>query len=177
MVKDFSEPAFLCTDYSFRESSRNNALVNLYFPIEDASKAVGMEYKSESIYYADPHNIYYADDTLASKKDNVVNAETIAFSSMCFRAECLKYFHFELSKPFIEFLNQNTTRPAKVRAEARKLLGLCVFNKECFYEFLEIHCPNIYEQFKRYEALGELHDTLTYNKEQEELLLQLSTAH
>lgn len=169
MVKDFSEPAFLCTDYSFRESSRNNALVNLYFPVEDANRAVVMDYKSEPIYYAD--------DTLASRKDNVVNAETIAFSSMCFRAECLKYFHFELSKPFIEFLNQNTTRPAKVRTEARKLLGLCVFNKECFYEFLEIHCPNIYEQFKRYEALGELHDTLTYNKEQEELLLQLSTAH
>lgn len=169
MVKDFSEPAFLCTDYSFRESSRNNALVNLYFPVEDANRAVVMDYKSEPIYYAD--------DTLASRKDNVVNAETIAFSPMCFRAECLKYFHFELSKPFIEFLNQNTTRPAKVRAEARKLLGLCVFNKDCFYEFLEAHCPNIYEQFKRYEALGELHDTLTYNKEQEELLLQLSTAH
>lgn len=169
MVKDFSEPAFLCTDYSFYESSRNNALVNLYFPIEDASKAIGMEYKSEPIYYAD--------DTLASKKDNVVNAETIAFSSMCFRAESLKYFHFELSKPFIEFLDQNTTRPAKVRAEARKLLGLCVFNKECFYEFLEAHCPNIYEQFKRYEALNELYNTLIYNKEQEELLLQLSTAH
>ncbi len=169
MVKDFSEPAFLCTDYSFRESSRNNALVNLYFPIEDASKAVGMEYKSEPIYCAD--------DTLASRKDNVVNAETIAFSSMCFRAECLRYFHFELSKPFIEFLNQNTTRPAKVRAEARKLLGLCVFNKECFYEFLEAHCPNIYEQFKRYEALNELYNTFMYNKEQEELLLQLSTAH
>lgn len=169
MVKDFSEPAFLCTDYSFYESSRNNALVNLYFPIEDASKAVGMEYKSEPIHYAD--------DTLASKKDNVVNAETIAFSSMCFRAECLKYFHFELSKPFIEFLNQNATRPAKIRAETRKLLGLCVFNKECFYEFLEAHCPNIYEQFKCYEALNELYNTLTYNKEQEELLLQLSTAH
>lgn len=169
MVKDFSEPAFLCTDYSFRESSRNNALVNLYFPIEDASKAVGMEYKSEPIYYAD--------DTLASRKDNVVNAETIAFSPMCFRAECLRYFHFELSKPFIEFLNQNTTRPAKVKAEARKLLGLCVFNKDCFYEFLEAHCPNIYEQFKRYEALNELYNTLIYNKEQEELLLQLSTAH
>ena len=169
MAKDFSEPAFLCTDYSFRESSRNNALVNLYFPIEDASKAVGMEYKSEPIYYAD--------DTLASRKDNVVNAETIAFSSMCFRAECLRYFHFELSKPFIEFLNQNTARSAKVRAEAKKLLGLCVFNKECFYEFLEAHCPNIYEQFKRYEALNELYNTLIYNKEQEELLLQLSTAH
>lgn len=94
---------------------------------------------------------------------------------MCFRAECLKYFHFELSKPFIEFLNQNTTRPAKVRTEARKLLGLCVFNKDCFYEFLEVHCPNIYEQFKRYEALNELYNTLIYNKEQEELLLQLST--
>ena len=169
MAKDFSEPAFLCTDYSFRESSRNNALANLYFPIEDASKAVVMDYKSEPIYYAD--------DTLASRKDNVVNAETIAFSPMCFRAECLKYFHFELSKPFIEFLNQNTTRPAKVRAEARKLLGLCVFNKDCFYEFLEAHCPNIYEQFKRYEALNELYNTLIYNKEQEELLLQLSTAH
>ena len=169
MAKDFSEPAFLCTDYSFRESSRNNALVNLYFPIEDASKAVGVEYKSEPIYYAD--------DTLASRKDNVVSAETIAFSSMCFRAECLRYFHFELSKPFIEFLNQNATRPAKVKAEARKLLGLCVFNKECFYEFLEVHCPNIYEQFKRYEALNELYNTLIYNKEQEELLLQLSTAH
>mgnify|MGYP001771853165 CR=1 FL=1 len=169
MVKDFSEPAFLCTDYSFRESSRNNALVNLYFPIEDASKAIDMEYKSEPIYYAD--------DTLASRKDSVVSAETIAFSSMCFRAECLKYFHFELSKPFIEFLNQNTTRPAKVRTEARKLLGLCVFNKDCFYEFLEVHCPNIYEQFKRYEALNELYNTLIYNKEQEELLLQLSTAH
>lgn len=169
MAKDFSEPAFLCTDYSFYESSRNNALVNLYFPIEDASKAIGVEYKSEPIYYAD--------DTLASRKDNVVNAETIAFSSMCFRAESLKYFHFELSKPFIEFLNQNTTRPAKVRAEARKLLGLCVFNKDCFYEFLELHCPNIHEQFKRYEALNELYNTLVYNKEQEELLLQLSTAH
>ena len=169
MVKDFSEPAFLCTDYSFRESSRNNALANLYFPIKDASKAIGMEYKSEPIYYAD--------DTLASRKDNVVSAETIAFSSMCFRAECLKYFHFELSKPFIEFLNQNTTRPAKVRAEARKLLGLCVFNKECFYEFLELHCPNIYEQFKRYEALNELCSTFMYNKEREELLLQLSAAH
>lgn len=169
MVKDFSEPAFLCTDYSFRESSRNNALVNLYFPVEDANRAIVMDYKSEPIYYAD--------DTLASRKDNVVNAETIAFSSMCFRAECLKYFHFELSKPFVEFLNQNTTRPAKVRAEARKLLGLCVFNKDCFYEFLEIHCPNIYEQFKRYEALNELYNTLIYNKEQEELLLQLSTAH
>ena len=169
MVKDFSEPAFLCTDYSFRESSRNNALVNLYFPIEDASKAIDMEYKSEPIYYAD--------DLLVSNKDNVVNAETIAFSPMCFRAECLRYFHFELSKPFIEFLNQNTTRPAKVRTEARKLLGLCVFNKECFYEFLEVHCPNIYEQFKRYEALNELYNTLIYNKEQEELLLQLSTAH
>ena len=169
MVKDFSEPAFLCTDYSFRESSRNNALVNLYFPIEDASKAVGVEYKSEPIYYAD--------DTLASRKDNVVSAETIAFSSMCFRAECLRYFHFELSKPFVEFLNQNATRPAKVKAEARKLLGLCVFNKDCFYEFLEVHCPNIYEQFKRYEALNELYNTLIYNKEQEELLLQLSTAH
>lgn len=169
MVKDFSEPAFLCTEYSFRESSRNNALVNLYFPIEDASKAVGMEYKSEPIHYAD--------DLFVSSKDNVVNAETIAFSSMCFRAECLKYFHFELSKPFIEFLNQNTTRPAKVRTEARKLLGLCVFNKDCFYEFLEVHCPNIYEQFKRYEALNELYNTLIYNKEQEELLLQLSTAH
>ena len=169
MVKDFSEPAFLCTDYSFRESSRNNALVNLYFPIEDASKAIGMEYKSEPIYYAG--------DTLASRKDNVVNAETIAFSPMCSRAECLRYYHFELSKPFVEFLNQNTTRPAKVRAEARKLLGLCVFNKDCFYEFLEVHCPNIYEQFKRYEALNELYNTLIYNKEQEELLLQLSTAH
>ena len=169
MVKDFSEPAFLCTDYSFHKSSRNNALVNLYFPIEDASKAVGMEYKSEPIYYAD--------DLLASRKDNVVSAETIAFSPMCFRAECLRYFHFELSKPFVEFLNQNTTRPAKVRTEARKLLGLCVFNKECFYEFLEAHCPNIYEQFKRYEALNELYNTLIYNKEQEELLLQLSTAH
>ena len=169
MVKDFSEPAFLCTDYSFHESSRNNALVNLYFPIEDASKAIGMEYKSEPIYYAG--------DTLASRKDNVVNAETIAFSPMCFRAECLRYYHFELSKPFVEFLNQNTTRPAKVRAEARKLLGLCVFNKECFYEFLEAHCPNIYEQFKRYEALNELYNTLIYNKEQEELLLQLSTVH
>ena len=169
MVKDFSEPAFLCTDYSFRESSRNNALVNLYFPVEDANKAVVMEYKSEPIYYAD--------DTLASRKDNVVNAETIAFSPMCFRAECLRYFHFELSKPFIEFLNQNTTRPAKVRTEVRKLLGLCVFNKDCFYEFLEVHCPNIYEQFKRYEALNELYNTLIYNKEQEELLLQLSTAH
>ena len=169
MVKDFSEPAFLCTDYSFRESSRNNALVNLYFPVEDANKAIVMDYKSEPIYYAD--------DTLASRKDNVVNAETIAFSPMCFRAECLRYFHFELSKSFIEFLNQNTTRPAKVRAEARKLLGLCVFNKECFYEFLEVHCPNIYEQFKRYEALNELYSTLIYNKEQEELLLQLSTAH
>ena len=169
MVKDFSEPAFLCTDYSFRESSRNNALVNLYFPIEDASKAVGMEYKSEPIHYAD--------DLLVSNKDNVVNAETIAFSPMCFRAECLRYYHFELSKPFVEFLNQNTTRPAKVRAEARKLSGLCVFNKECFYEFLELHCPNIYEQFKRYEALNELYNTLIYNKEQEELLLQLSTAH
>lgn len=169
MVKDFSEPAFLCTDYSFRESSRNNALVNLYFPVEDANRAIVMDYKSEPIYYAD--------DTLASRKDNVVNAETIAFSSMCFRAECLKYFHFELSKPFVEFLNQNTTRPAKVRAEARKLLGLCVFNKDCFYEFLEAHCPNIYEQFKRYEALNELYNTLIYNKEQEELLLQLSTAH
>ena len=169
MVKDFSEPAFLCTDYSFRESSRNNALVNLYFPVEDANRAIVMDYKSEPIYYAD--------DTLASRKDNVVNAETIAFSSMCFRAECLKYFHFELSKPFIEFLNQNTTRPAKVRAEAKKLLGLCVFNKDCFYEFLEVHCPNIYEQFKRYEALNELYNTLIYNKEQEELLLQLSTAH
>ena len=169
MAKDFSEPAFLCTDYSFRESSRNNALVNLYFPIEDASKAVGMEYKSEPIHYAD--------DLFVSSKDNVVNAETIAFSSMCFRAECLKYFHFELSKPFVDFLNQNTTRPAKVRTEARKLLGLCVFNKECFYEFLEVHCPNIYEQFKRYEALNELYNTLIYNKEQEELLLQLSTAH
>ena len=169
MVKDFSEPAFLCTDYSFRESSRNNALVNLYFPIEDASKAIGMEYKSEPIHYAD--------DLFVSSKDNVVNAETIVFSPMCFRAECLRYFHFELSKPFIEFLNQNTTRPAKVRAEARKLLGLCVFNKDCFYEFLEVHCPNIYEQFKRYEALNELYNTLIYNKEQEELLLQLSTAH
>ena len=169
MVKDFSELAFLCTDYSFRESSRNNALVNLYFPIEDASKAIGTEYKSEPIYYAD--------DTLASRKDNVVNAETIAFSPMCFRAECLRYFHFELSKPFIEFLNQNTTRPAKVRAEAKKLSGLCVFNKDCFYEFLEVHCPNVYEQFKRYEALNELYSTLIYNKEQEELLLQLSTAH
>ena len=169
MAKDFSEPAFLCTDYSFRESSRNNALVNLYFPIEDASKAVGMEYKSEPIHYAD--------DLFVSSKDNVVNAETIAFSPMCFRAECLRYFHFELSKPFIEFLNQNTTRPAKVRTEARKLLGLCVFNKECFYEFLEVHCPNIYEQFKRYEALNELYNTLIYNKEQEELLLQLSAAH
>lgn len=169
MVKDFSEPAFLCTDYSFRESSRNNALVNLYFPVEDANRAIVMDYKSEPIYYAD--------DTLASRKDNVVNAETIAFSSMCFRAECLRYFHFELSKPFVEFLNQNTTRPAKVRAEARKLLGLCVFNKDCFYEFLEVHCPNIYEQFKRYEALNELYNTLIYNKEQEELLLQLSTAH
>ena len=169
MVKDFSEPAFLCTDYSFRESSQNNALVNLYFPIEDASKAVGMKYKSEPIYYAG--------DTLVSNKDNVVNAETIAFSPMCFRAECLRYYHFELSKPFVEFLNQNTTRPAKVRAEVRKLLGLCVFNKECFYEFLEVHCPNIYEQFKRYEALNELYNTLIYNKEQEELLLQLSTAH
>ena len=169
MVKDFSEPAFLCTDYSFRESSRNNALVNLYFPTEDASKAVGTEYKSEPIYYAD--------DTLASRKDNVVNAETIAFSPMCFRAECLRYFHFELNKPFVEFLNQNATRPAKVRAEARKLLRLCVFNKDCFYEFLEVHCPNIYEQFKRYEALNELYSTLIYNKEQEELLLQLSTAH
>ena len=169
MAKDFSEPAFLCTDYSFCESSRNNALVNLYFPVEDANKAIGMEYKSEPIYYAD--------DTLASRKDNVVSAETIAFSSMCFRAECLKYFHFELSKPFIEFLNQNTTRSAKVRAEARKLLGLCVFNKECFYEFLEAHCPNIYEQFKCYEALNELYNTFMYNKEREELLLQLSTAH
>ena len=169
MAKDFSEPAFLCTDYSFRETSRNNTLVNLYFPIEDASKAVGMEYKSEPIHYAD--------DLFVSSKDNVVNAETIAFSPMCFRAECLRYYHFELSKPFIEFLNQNTTRPAKVRAEARKLLGLCVFNKDCFYEFLEAHCPNIYEQFKRYEALSELYDTLTYSKEQEELLLQLSTAH
>ena len=169
MVKDFSEPAFLCTDYSFRETSRNNTLVNLYFPIEDASKAVGMEYKSEPIHYAD--------DLFVSSKDNVVNAETIAFSPMCFRAECLKYFHFELSKPFVDFLNQNTTRPAKVRTEARKLLGLCVFNKECFYEFLEVHCPNIYEQFKRYEALNELYNTLIYNKEQEELLLQLSTAH
>ena len=169
MVKDFSEPAFLCTDYSFRESSRNNALVNLYFPVEDANRAIVMDYKSEPIYYAD--------DTLASRKDNVVSAETIAFSSMCFRAEGLRYFHFELSKPFVEFLNQNTTRPAKVRAEARKLLGLCVFNKECFYEFLEAHCPNIYEQFKRYEALNELYNTLIYNKEQEELLLQLSTAH
>lgn len=169
MVKDFSEPAFLCIDYSFRESSRNNALVNLYFPVEDANKAIVMDYKSEPIYYAD--------DTLASRKDNVVNAETIAFSSMCFRAECLRYFHFELSKPFVEFLNQNTTRPAKVRAEARKLSGLCVFNKDCFYEFLEVHCPNIYEQFKRYEALNELYNTLIYNKEQEELLLQLSTAH
>ena len=169
MVKDFSEPAFLCTDYSFRESSQNNTLVNLYFPIEDASKAVGMEYKSEPIHYAD--------DLFVSSKDNVVNAETIAFSSMCFRAECLRYFHFELSKPFIEFLNQNTTRPAKVRTEARKLLGLCVFNKDCFYEFLEAHCPNIYEQFKRYEALNELYNTLVYKKEQEELLLQLSTAH
>lgn len=169
MVKDFSEPAFLCTDYSFRESSRNNALVNLYFPVEDANRAIVMDYKSELIYYAD--------DTLASRKDNVVNAETIAFSSMCFRAERLKYFHFELSKPFVEFLNQNTTRPAKVRAEAKKLLGLCVFNKECFYEFLEAHCPNIYEQFKRYEALNELYNTFMYNKEQEELLLQLSTAH
>lgn len=169
MVKDFSEPAFLCTDYSFRESSRNNALVNLYFPIEDASKAVGMEYKSEPIYCAD--------DTLVSRKDNVVNAETIAFSSMCFRAECLRYFHFELSKPFIEFLNQNTTRPAKVRAEAKKLLGLCVFNKDCFYEFLEVHCPNIYKQFECYEALNELYNTFMYNKEREELLLQLSTAH
>lgn len=169
MATDFSEPAFLCTDYSFRETSRNNTLVNLYFPIEDASKAVGMEYKSEPIYYAD--------DTLASRKDNVVNAETVAFSPMCFRAECLKYFHFELSKPFIEFLNQNTTRPAKVRTEARKLLGLCVFNKDCFYEFLEAHCPNIYEQFKCYEALNELYNTLIYNKEREELLLQLSTSH
>ena len=169
MAKDFSEPAFLCTDYSFRESSRNNALVNLYFPVEDANKAIVMDYKSEPIYYAD--------DTLASRKDNVVNAETIAFSSMCFRAECLRYFHFELSKPFVEFLNQNTTRPAKVRAETRKLSGLCVFNKDCFYEFLEAHCPNIYEQFKRYEALNELYNTLIYNKEQEELLLQLSTAH
>lgn len=169
MVKDFSEPAFLCTDYSFRESSRNNALVNLYFPVEDANRAIVMDYKSEPIYYAD--------DTLASRKDNVVNAETIAFSSMCFRAECLRYFHFELSKPFIEFLNQNTTRPAKVRAEAKKLLGLCVFNKDCFYEFLKVHCSNIYEQFKRYEALNELYNTLIYNKEQEELLLQLSTAH
>ena len=169
MVKDFSEPAFLCTDYSFRESSQNNALVNLYFPIEDVSKAVGMEYKSEPIYCAD--------DLFVSSKDNVVNAETIAFSPMCFRAECLRYYHFELSKPFVEFLNQNTTRPAKVRAEARKLLGLCVFNKDCFYEFLEIHCPNIYEQFKRYEALNELYNTLIYNKEQEELLLQLSTVH
>ena len=169
MTKDFSEPAFLCTDYSFRESSRNNALVNLYFPIEDASKAIGMEYKSEPIHYAD--------DLFVSSKDNVVNAETIAFSPMCFRAECLRYYHFELSKPFIEFLNQNTTRPAKVRTEARKLLGLCVFNKECFYEFLEVHCPNIYEQFKRYEALNELYNTLIYNKEQEELLLQLSAAH
>ena len=169
MVKDFSEPAFLCTDYSFRESSRNNALVNLYFPVEDANRAIVMDYKSEPIYYAD--------DTLASRKDNVVNAETIAFSPMCFRAECLRYFHFELSKPFVEFLNQNTTRPAKVRAEARKLSGLCVFNKDCFYEFLEAHCPNIYEQFKRYEALNELYNTLIYNKEQEELLLQLSTAH
>ena len=169
MVKDFSEPAFLCTDYSFRESSRNNALVNLYFPIEDASKTIGMEYKSEPIYYAD--------DLFVSSRDNVVNAETIAFSPMCSRAECLRYYHFELSKPFVEFLNQNTTRPAKVRAEARKLLGLCVFNKDCFYEFLEVHCPNIYEQFKRYEALNELYNTLIYNKEQEELLLQLSTAH
>ena len=169
MTKDFSEPAFLCTDYSFRETSRNNTLVNLYFPIEDASKAIGMEYKSEPIHYAD--------DLFVSSKDNVVNAETIAFSPMCFRAECLRYFHFELSKPFIEFLNQNTTRPAKVRTEARKLLGLCVFNKECFYEFLEVHCPNIYEQFKRYEALNELYNTLIYNKEQEELLLQLSAAH
>lgn len=169
MAKDFSEPAFLCTDYSFRESSRNNTLVNLYFPIEDASKAIGMEYKSEPIHYAD--------DLFVSSKDNVVNAETVAFSPMCFRAECLKYFHFELSKLFIEFLNQNTTRPAKVRAEARKLLGLCVFNKDCFYEFLEVHCPNIYEQFKRYEALNELYNTLIYSKEQEELLLQLSTAH
>ena len=169
MVKDFSEPAFLCTDYSFRESSRNNALVNLYFPVEDANRAIVMDYKSEPIYYAD--------DTLASRKDNVVNAETIAFSPMCFRAECLRYFHFELSKPFIEFLNQNTTRPAKVRAEAKKLSGLCVFNKDCFYEFLKVHCPNIYEQFKRYEALNELYNTLIYNKEQEELLLQLSTAH
>ena len=169
MAKDFSEPAFLCTDYSFRESSRNNALANLYFPIEAASKAVGIEYKSEPIYYAD--------DTLASRKDNVVSAETIAFSSMCFRAECLRYFHFELSKPFIEFSNQNTTRSAKVKAEARKLLGLCVFNKDCFYEFLEAHCPNIYEQFKCYEALNELYNTFVYNKEREELLLQLSTAH
>ena len=169
MVKDFSEPAFLCTDYSFRESSRNNALVNLYFPVEDANRAVVMDYKSEPIYYAD--------DTLASRKDNVVNAETIAFSPMCFRAECLRYFHFELNKPFVEFLNQNTTRPAKVRAEARKLSGLCVFNKDCFYEFLEAHCPNIYEQFKCYEALNELCSTFMYNKEREELLLQLSTAH
>ena len=169
MVKDFSEPAFLCTDYSFRETSRNNTLVNLYFPIEDASKAVGMEYKSEPIHYAD--------DLFVSSKDNVVNAETIAFSPMCFRAECLKYFHFELSKPFVDFLNQNTTDLAATTVEARKLLGLCVFNKECFYEFLEVHCPNIYEQFKRYEALNELYNTLIYNKEQEELLLQLSAAH
>ena len=169
MVKDFSEPAFLCTDYSFRETSRNNTLVNLYFPIEDASKAVCMEYKSEPVYYVD--------ELLASKKDDVVNAETVAFSSMAFRAEYLRYFHFNFSGSFINFLNQNTTRPAKVRAEARKLLGLCVFNKECFYEFLEVHCPNIYEQFKRYEALNELYNTLIYNKEQEELLLQLSTAH
>ena len=169
MVKDFSEPAFLCTDYSFRESSQNNALVNLYFPIEDASKAVGMEYKSEPIYYAD--------DLLVSRKDNIVNAETIAFSPMCFRAECLRYFHVELSKPFVEFLNQNTTRTAKVRTEAKKLLGLCVFNKDCFYKFLEAHCPNIYEQFKCYEALNELCNTFMYNKEREELLLQLSTAH
>ena len=168
MVKDFSEPAFLCTDYSFSESSRNNALVGLYFPVEDASK-LGMKYKSEPVYYVD--------ELLASKKDDVVNAETIAFSSMAFRAEHLRYFHFNFSGSFINFLNQNTTKPVTVKKEARKLLGLCVFDKDYFYVYLEQYCPNIYEQFKRYEVLSELYDALTYSKEQEELLLQLSTAH
>ena len=168
MVKDFSEPAFLCTDYFFFESSRNSGLGDIYFPIEDANK-LGMKYKSEPVYYTG--------DLLASIEDNVVNAETIAFSPMAFKAEYLKYFHFRFSKPFIEFLNQNTTDLATTTVEARKLLGLCVFNKDYFYVYLEQHCPNIYEQFKRYEALSELYDTLTYSKEQEELLLQLSTTH
>ena len=169
MVKDFSEPAFRCRDYSFLEACQNKNSSDLYFPVEDARRATGVYYKSE--------RIDYIDGPLASEEDSVVSVPTMTLLMTHSRAIQLRFYHFDLNTPFANFLHREVPDLASIRTEARKFLGLCVFNKDSFYVYLEQHCPNIYEQFKRYEALSELYDTLTYSKEQEELLLQLSTAH